>query len=290
MPHRQLQRAEPRHVLRLLGRWAGRVALLAVVAAVVVVIGVLFVLPRAMQGSALTVLTGSMTPDIPVGSVVLIRPVDPGTLEVGDVATYQVTPEKDAYVTHRVVRIDRSTTPASFIFKGDANRGEDTEPVPAAAIRGEVVLHVPYLGTARDAVQGRGGIAGLVVLVLGAYAVSQVAGAVRDRRRRDHDAPPHVEGGLVLVELPPGTTADEVEAVVARLVYEGRPGALVGPAVLLLAAPTDEADVHELLELLELLDRRVPGTTATRVRGPVTLSGESWGPLVAAGRASRATS
>ena len=56
---------------------------------------------------ALTVLTGSMTPEIPVGSVVIDRPVDPGMLKVGDVATYQKVPGVDEYITH-VGNVDRS--------------------------------------------------------------------------------------------------------------------------------------------------------------------------------------
>lgn len=189
---------------RFLLQWCGRLALVAVVSAVVLAVLTLFVAPRLVGGgAALTVLTGSMTPDIPVGSVVVIRPVDPGTLQVGDVATYQVSPEQDAYITHRIVSVDDSTSPTTFVFKGDANRGADTEPVPADAVRGEVVFHVPYLGSARDLVQSSGGTAGLMVLLLGAYAVAQFVAAARDRSSRVRTVPrTHtLEDGAVLVRL-----------------------------------------------------------------------------------------
>ena len=107
-----------------------RLVLLAFALLVVGALTVVVVLPRATHGTALTVLTGSMTPGIPVGSVVVVRPVDPGTLKVGDIATYQVKPGKPDYITHRIRKIDTSTTPTSFIFKGDANRGADLNPVP----------------------------------------------------------------------------------------------------------------------------------------------------------------
>ena len=65
-------------------RWALRFVLLAFAVVVVAALVVTTVLPRATHGSALTVLTGSMTPAIPVGSEVVVRPVDPRTLQPGD--------------------------------------------------------------------------------------------------------------------------------------------------------------------------------------------------------------
>jgi signal peptidase len=175
--------APPRRAVRAVLRWGSRALFAAIVAGILLMVGVLLVVPRVTNGAALTVLTGSMTPDIPVGSVVVIRPVDPGTLRVGDVATYQVSPGKDVYITHRIVKVDDSTTPATFRFKGDANRGPDTDPVPGTAIRGKVWFHVAYLGAVRDSLQGRAGLGLLAMLVLGAYAVAQVVSALRERRQ-----------------------------------------------------------------------------------------------------------
>jgi signal peptidase len=162
--------------------WAIRLVLFAVLGGVAFAVAVLVVIPRATHGVALNVLTGSMTPGIPVGSVVIDRPVDPGTLKVGDVATYQKAPGKPEFITHRVVKIDASKNPVLFTFKGDANRGEDVKPVPATAIRGKVWFHVPYLGALRDTLHTGGGMAAVAMLVLVGYALVQVGGALRDRR------------------------------------------------------------------------------------------------------------
>ena len=129
-----------------------------------------------------------MTPEIPVGSVVVVKPVDPGTLRVGDIATYQVAPDKQAYITHRIVEIDRTSSPVQFTFKGDANRGPDLNPIPAGAIRGEVWFHVPYLGAIRDALHGKGGISLVAMLVLAGYAMTQLSGAFKELRKRPDDA------------------------------------------------------------------------------------------------------
>jgi signal peptidase len=165
------------------GRLLARLLLTAMVGLIFAAAAVVTVLPRATHGAALTVLSGSMTPHLPVGSVVLIRPVDPGTLHVGDVATYQKAPGKAEYITHRIVGINTSTTPATFTFKGDANRGADIDPVPATAIRGKVWFSVPYLGTIRDAVHTKGVLFLVAVIGLVGYALFQLASALKERRR-----------------------------------------------------------------------------------------------------------
>jgi signal peptidase len=207
-------------------RLATRVLGLVSLGGVLFACTVLLVLPRATNGAALTVLTGSMTPKIPVGSVVVERPVDPGTLRVGDIATYQPLPGKAEYITHRITKIDATKHPVEFTFKGDANRGADLKPVPAGAIRGKVWFHVPYLGTLRNAVSGGGLALPLAVLGLAGYAVSQVLAARREKKPAEAEGSelPAVgteeEGAFALQSLvvtlrvtefeglPPGTVAD----------------------------------------------------------------------------------
>lgn len=203
-------------VLRGVARWTYRIVASALLALVLGAVTVLVVLPRATHGTALTVLTGSMTPGIPVGSVVIDRPVDPGTLKVGDVATYQKAPGVDEYITHRIVKIDTSTNPATFTFKGDANRGPDITPVPAAAIRGKVWFHVPYLGTWRDSISGPMGrvvVIAVVVLMLGGYSLRQIRESLRDRKT----APADAEGTALTLEFAPGAFGSTDPAFVARL-------------------------------------------------------------------------
>jgi signal peptidase len=176
-------------IARVAARWILRLVLLALAVVVAAALAVLVVLPRASHGVALTVLTGSMEPGIPTGSTVLVRPVDPLTLHVGDVATYQKEPGKLELITHRVQGIQQTKRGTEFIFKGDANNTADADPVPASMVRGKVWFHVPYLGEVHDGLHGKGGVALLGMLVLGGYAIVQLAGALKDRRRpRDRRA------------------------------------------------------------------------------------------------------
>ncbi len=72
-----------------------------------------------------------MSPTIPQGSVVLIKPVeDLEAIEPGTVITFQKSPTERTLVTHRVVRFQPDTTPPSYITKGDANRGRGHRPGP----------------------------------------------------------------------------------------------------------------------------------------------------------------
>lgn len=166
--------------VRIVTRLLVSIVLLAGVA----LVGLLVVLPRVTGTVPLTVYTGSMEPTIQTGALVLIEPVDPATLQPGDVITYQVAPGVEQYITHRIVRLQPDTTPPSFVTKGDNNPGEDLDPVPVGAVRGEVWFDVPYVGRASELVSGRRGIAVLAVgggVLLTGHLVS------RAFRRADED-------------------------------------------------------------------------------------------------------
>lgn len=175
-----------RAALRLVSRLLFAVVCVAVGGLVLVLV----VLPRTHGTAALTVLSGSMSPDVPVGAVAVIRPVDPAELQVGDVATYQIRPDAPDVITHRIIDVREQGDELLFELQGDANRGPDDDLVPAAAIRGELWFDVPHLGTLRDGFQDSRTLATLVALSLGLYAAVQLGSAVRDRRRRDTTAAP----------------------------------------------------------------------------------------------------
>ena len=154
-------------------------------------VAVLVIIPRMQGGAALNVLTGSMTPTIPAGSIVVVTPIDPDAIKPGDVITYQMAPGVAEYVTHRVVRVQHKTQPKSFLTKGDANPGFD-DPVPAGAVRGKVTFNMPYVGTASEFVRSRAGLVTIafvpVLLLLGAL----IKNIVREIRKRPEDAQPAV--------------------------------------------------------------------------------------------------
>lgn len=93
-----------------------------------------------LPAAPVVVATGSMEPGIGVGDVVIVCPVDPEELAVGDVIRYQ---GEGCTVIHRIVAIDGD----SFTTQGDANNAPDLHPVEKDQVLGRVVCTIPHAGT-----------------------------------------------------------------------------------------------------------------------------------------------
>jgi signal peptidase I len=91
------------------------------------------------------VLSGSMEPVYNVGGLVVIRPVDADTLQVGDVISFKL-PGIDTPICHRIIDIQDRAGEKFFLTKGDANEDPDQDPVPLASVKGKAILHLPYIG------------------------------------------------------------------------------------------------------------------------------------------------
>lgn len=88
-----------------------------------------------------TVLSGSMAPTYPIGSIVMTAPR--ATYAVGDVIAYT---HDSSVVTHRITAIEKIGTTALYTVKGDANAHEDPVAIPSQNVLGTVVAGIPYLG------------------------------------------------------------------------------------------------------------------------------------------------
>jgi len=102
----------------------------------------LFYRPVPLAGDThyLTVYSGSMEPTIPVGSVVVIKPVDPNKLQKDEIICFTRSEPKST--THRIIDI----TDEGFITKGDANEDPDPFLVEKKNIIGKVIFTIPALG------------------------------------------------------------------------------------------------------------------------------------------------
>lgn len=102
--------------------------------------GILFLL---ITGGRLTVVTsGSMTPTLNVGDIVITTPAR--NLQNGTIAVY--IGEK-SLVIHRIVGITAQDNGTMlYIFKGDANDNIDPNPVPRKYIVGEMLFKIPSIG------------------------------------------------------------------------------------------------------------------------------------------------
>ena len=111
--------------------------------------GLVLLSPAVFHIIYIVVLSGSMTPAIPVGSVVVVLPTDPAEVVVGDAITFSSQSDPEVLITHRVVEvIEKESGSLRFRTKGDANEEEDTYLVPAKGVKGVVMATAPYLGYA----------------------------------------------------------------------------------------------------------------------------------------------
>jgi signal peptidase len=168
-------------------RFAGTVLATVLLGLVISAGAALVVVPRLTGSVPLTVLTGSMTPTYPPGTVVVVRPTPADQLNIGDAVTYQVRSGDPAVVTHRIVGIAVTADGKRlFTFRGDANTGNDPAPVRPVQIRGRVWYSVPYVGYASTLLSPAAHQVAIRVLAGGllAYAGFVMAGAGVDRLRR----------------------------------------------------------------------------------------------------------
>lgn len=104
--------------------------------------------PRSLAGfTGMIVLSGSMQSEIPQGSLVIARQVDPETLEIGDDITFMAN--QTTTVTHRIIGIIEDyegTGQRAFETQGVMNARPDAQPVPAVNVVGKVIWHSLVLG------------------------------------------------------------------------------------------------------------------------------------------------
>lgn len=166
--------------------WIGQVVAWLVVLSTAGVLTVAVLVPRLGGATPYTVLTGSMAPGMPPGTLVVAKPVDPEDIGIGTVVTYQLESGKPAVVTHRVVAVQQSVSgETTFTTQGDANDAPDEKPVRPVQIRGERWYSVPYLGYVNNVLNGQQRQVAVYVVAGGllAYALLMFAGAARGRRR-----------------------------------------------------------------------------------------------------------
>ena len=89
------------------------------------------------------VLSGSMEPTYPVGSVIYYKTAEYADISVGDAITFGIG--EGSLATHRV--IEKDDTNQEFRTKGDNNPTEDPNPVIYANVAGKTAkIAIPYAG------------------------------------------------------------------------------------------------------------------------------------------------
>ena len=141
-----------------------------------------------MGYSAFTVLSGSMQREIPEGSLVITKNVDPSAIKVGDDITFMGNDH--VTVTHRVVGIFEDYEGSGsrvFETQGLENPEPDRDVVYAGNVIGLVELSIPGLGFTLNYVSEH---LGIVFAILGGILVATIAlSKVLSSRREELEAP-----------------------------------------------------------------------------------------------------
>ena len=135
-------------------------------------------LPRLFGYEIYEVVSGSMAPEIPVGSAIYVRPAAPEEIGEQEIIAFW---RNGSVVTHRV--LENHKVVGEFITKGDANEIEDFEPIAYDALIGRVERHYPMLGGLMSILSGNAGKAYLLCLAACGVMFNIIASRLRDSGR-----------------------------------------------------------------------------------------------------------
>lgn len=146
--------------------------------------------PRFLPYQALIVRSGSMSPALPTGSVVVYSKAQASQLRVGQIIVFSDPTDPGKRITHRIFAIRNGPNGRYFLTKGDANRVADDWQVPAAGTGWVVSGHVPDLGYAISSLQNTT----VRIVLIGAPLVAIGVLGLIDRRKRERAATAELGG------------------------------------------------------------------------------------------------
>ena len=160
---------------RFLGRIVGFIGSLILILSIVACLGL--TIPRFAGIEQYVVISGSMEPAIPIGSMVYSAQTEPSTLEPGDVIVFYNHDSGEVPVTHRVV--ENKIADGEVITKGDANAANDLTPIPYSNIIGKKVLSVPMLGYLASPLATVMGKVAMGMVIVGAYLLTVIGAKMK---------------------------------------------------------------------------------------------------------------
>ena len=157
---------------------------------VLLAVAAVIALPLLLGYKELAVLTGSMEPNVPVGSMEYIKQVDAAELQPGDICTYYLS-DGETFVTHRVVSVDAENS--TLITQGDANENPDG-PVSFDRVYGRVDFHVPWVGYCASNIKTPKGIMAICGVLLVVLLVNFIPAIIdadeEEKAKKQAEKPP----------------------------------------------------------------------------------------------------
>lgn len=164
-------------MLRIAGSWlAGGFALAVLLAAAA---------PIAIGERSYVVESGSMTPTIETGDVVILQPIAPGRARTGEIVGFRDPEGRGLLITHRVMAVAHTGRRFQFATQGDTNTTQEHWSVPESGQIGLVMYRIPKLGFAVAWIKSPGGRVALLIVPGLLLAVSLLGRIWRPSRTRD---------------------------------------------------------------------------------------------------------
>ena len=127
-------------------------------------------LPMPFGYGAAVVLSGSMEPEFSEGDLIVVKEAE--NYKLNDIVVFQ---DFGSLVVHRIISIDGET----ITTKGDANNIAD-KPVDVSAVKGKVLLWIPYAGSVVGFLKTP---VGIIVTIAAAIALIEIPN--RNEKKRD---------------------------------------------------------------------------------------------------------
>lgn len=155
--------------------------LLYIEAAALVVLLLAVFLPVLFGFQTFVVMSGSMSPTIPVGSLVYVdKNVSADDICAGDVIAFDIGQTEPCL--HRVIEIDEQ---GRLITQGDANESPDMSPVDSSRLIGRETIHLPSAGYAISWAELNKAV--IIIVVLATFALSCLEGALFGKRSKNNN-------------------------------------------------------------------------------------------------------
>lgn len=153
-----------------------------VVTAVIILL-LLQIAPIIFGYRPMVVLSPSMEPAYPVGSLTYYKQAAFDDIAVNDTITFTIG--DGAFATHRVIAKDEQAK--AFFTKGDNNPSADTNPVAYSTVVGKnTKLAIPYVGYAKPYIQSWPAIVTAGLIILGDFLLGS-----DNKKKQKKTAPVH---------------------------------------------------------------------------------------------------
>ena len=163
-------------------------ALCSVLGTAILIAVILICLPLTMSGffggQFLAVVSGSMEPEIPTGSLVYVKGANPEEIQEDEIIAFYAARDPGTIVTHRVVENHKEEQ--ELITKGDANNINDMNPTRYQNFIGRVEFHLPYIGFVTQmmtSVPGKIAVGSMIGLAIALHIMADSL----DKRKKEID-------------------------------------------------------------------------------------------------------